>query len=158
MIWLGWFVFLTSFFLPAYDGLERPGTSPGSPVLGWQAMVDSIVMLTAKFWFVLLEPRFIVFFLAPFGNAFVLFVPLFVRNLHEASWLISIPLVAISAMMWILPPEIYHHTLYGFWTWNLSILAMAFAVVVNAVAIQQYETANRIAAVLTIAPNQRSGA
>jgi hypothetical protein len=144
MIWAGWIVFLSSFFLPAYDGLERPGTDPGTPLLGWQAMVDSIVVLTYKFWVVLFEPGFIVFFLAPIGNAFVLFVPLFVQNLREGSWLISLPLVAISAMMWILPSEMYQHTLYGFWTWNLSILYMAFAAIVNAIAMQQYESENEI--------------
>lgn len=131
IMWLAWLVFMSSFFLPAYDGLEQPGAEAGTPLLGWQAMLDSIVLLVAKFWVVLLEPRFLVFFLAPIGNIIVLLTPFCVLSHPEESCLLAVPLVATSAMMWILPTEMYQHTLCGFWAWNLSSLTMAIAVAVN---------------------------
>ena len=137
--WTFWFIFLASLFLPAYDGMERPGTPVGTPLLGWQAMVDSIVVLTAQFWVVLLEPRFFVLYLIPFGTAFVLHSPLLANGLREDSWPIAVPLIAFSAMMWVMPSEMYEHTLYGFWAWNLSPVMMAIAMVMNAVALRYYD-------------------
>ena len=136
-VWIFWSIFLISFFLPAYDGLSRAGREPDTSLLGWQAMVESIIVLTVKFWAVLFEPRFAVFFLAPFGNALVLVTPFVARSLREDSWPIAAPLVLFSAMMWFLPAEIYEHTRYGFWVWNLSALMMAVAVVFNAITMRR---------------------
>ena len=141
IMWLAWLVFLSSFFLPAYDGLERPGAEAGTTMLGWEAMLDSIVLLAAKFWVVLFEPRFLVFFLAPIGNVIVLLTP-FCTQIHpEESWPLAVPLVATSAMMWILPAEMYQHTLCGFWAWNLSSLTMAIAVAINTFVLLLFDSA-----------------
>ena len=99
IMWLAWLVFLSSFFLPAYDGMERPGAEAGTPMLGWEAMLDSIVLLAAKFWVVLFEPKFLVFFLAPIGNVIALLTPFCVQIHPEESWPLAVPLVATSAMM-----------------------------------------------------------
>ena len=127
--------------MPAYDGLERQGTDVGTPLVGWQAMVDSIVILSAKFWIVIFEPRFFVLFFAPIGNGIVLLAPFFAQIQREESGLLALPLVAIAAMMWFLPAQIYEHTLLGFWVWNWSTLTIGIAIAINAIAMRQLDNA-----------------
>lgn len=117
--------------MPTYDG--------DKPLLGHQAMVDSIVLLTAKFWILLVEPRYALLFLAPLGSFAVLFVPFIAMALREDSWPASLPPLALSVAMWFLPAEIYQHTLYGFWVWNLSALLLCIAVLLHAITLGIYD-------------------
>ncbi|MEM7475330.1 MAG: hypothetical protein AAF483_10090 [Planctomycetota bacterium] len=88
-------------------------------------MLDSLYLLSAKIWVVLIKPSFLLFFLTPITNVFILFAPWLALAARENCWTLAPILVVSSAIMWFLPVEVYESTLYGFWIWNLSPVGMA---------------------------------
>lgn len=122
----GWLLFVASFALPATDVAELPGTPPGTPLNGWQAMSSGVLSV---FYFPLIlvaEPRTLLLLLLPVLNLGIFVCPVLLMYADEEDaplfgTFMLICGVSISLLPWNLVGNLY----YGFYCWTGSILVMA---------------------------------
>lgn len=94
-----WILFAISFVLPVYHENGRPNTAHGTPLNGWQAMVDSFAFVAAMPFLLVCDPRFLIFVLLPIANICVLIIPIFCFAAGENSWPFVFPLLAFTTIM-----------------------------------------------------------
>ena len=104
-ILLSWFAFLVSFHLPAFSALEIAGTTPGTPVNGWQAIPAMLYGFHPAIW--LTAPGTVILVSAIFiSNVTGLAVPLIVFLCRDECWVASLILVVGAMCAWLLPASL----------------------------------------------------
>jgi hypothetical protein len=120
-----WIMFFASFFLPATNVVEKGGTPPGTPLLGWDAFCRSLLLLPALPLVLIAEPRALLFLTFPFINAAMLVIPLVALRDPELAPLCGATLAPPGIVPWLLPKMLTGDLFIGFYLWNLSFFAMA---------------------------------
>lgn len=128
IVWGAWLVFIVSFFLPATNVAEMGGTSPGTPLIGWEAFTSSLKVLAAQPLVIIAEPRMLLFLAFPFINFAMLVAP-FVVLAWDDSWLLSGLFLLMGLFPWVFPKSVTGDLFVGFYLWDLSFFAMSIGCV-----------------------------
>ena len=135
-----WLCLVAALFLPFYSGAELLGSMRGAGIPGWQVMVYSLLEVVIRPWLVILQPLFLLQIFYPFGCLLVLMAPLKSLSLEEDSWLLCFPLLGFIGSVWFWPSEIHSKVMYGGWSWIVSVLLLAAAVVFHSIAVRLDES------------------
>jgi hypothetical protein len=121
----GWLVFVTSFFLPATNVVERGGTPPGTPLVAWDAAISSVTLLAAQPLVLVAEPKAFLFLLFPLLNLSVLLSPaIALQAPDKAAWMATVLVLAAMVPM-TLPKSLIGDVFVGFYAWLGSFIIMA---------------------------------
>ena len=126
IITAAWGLFLASFFLPATNMLSVAGTSPGTPLTGWQAFTSSMIHGVMNPWLWILEPRVFLYLVYPFANLLMLITPKLAFDSPDTSLYPALILMAFGVIPWLLPTTLTGDLFFGFYCWNGSYFLMAF--------------------------------
>ncbi len=133
LVWTSWLLFLWSFFLPATNALNYPGTPPGTPLTGWQAFTSSAcAVLNPIMWIV--EPRVLLLLSFPSANLLMIIAPLMFRILREKSAIFAILLLPCAGVPWLMPKTLMGDFFVGFYIWNWSFVAMSLGCILASIA------------------------
>lgn len=113
----GWLLFVVSFFLPATDVLQRAGTPAGAPLVGWQAARAAWVALAAQPLVFLVEPRALLFLLAPLANLIALLSPLLAIGAPQRAGGLAIVFLLAALAALSLPKTLTGNLFIGFYVW-----------------------------------------
>jgi len=132
-----WLMFVVSFFLPATNVLEMGGTTPGTPLTGWQTFASSIEVLAVQPLIIIAEPRTLLFLTFPFINLAMLVAPLIILAWEDA-WVLSGALVLCGLFPWIFPKDMTGQLFVGFYLWDASFFVMAAGSILASVRWRQF--------------------
>jgi hypothetical protein len=121
----GWVAFVASLFLPATNVVERGGTPPGTPLVGWDAAVSAVTVPLSSPLVFLAEP--LVLLLIPLAavNVVLLASPLVVAGVPDrAPWLAAVLLPA-GVVAVFLPSSLKGQVFVGFYMWVGSCIVVA---------------------------------
>lgn len=127
IIVIGWCLFVASFFLPATNVLQMPGSAPGTPMTGWDVMrslhvLGSPVVFLA---FLFAQPRAFVLLAFPFTNLAAFASPCFLSTSDEVGPILSYALLIAGILPWFIPPGMLGDRFIGYWLWQASFFVMA---------------------------------
>jgi hypothetical protein len=120
-----WLAFCVSFGLPATNVLSKGGTEPGTPLLGWDAFLTSVLIIPAQPLLVLADPQVLLFLAFPVLNFAMAGMPWFVLSHPEKARSYGAALILLGLVPWTLPKRLTGDLFLGFYVWNLSCFAMA---------------------------------
>ncbi len=120
---LAWVMFLASFFLPASDVLEMPGTPPGTPMSGWQTMCSLRVL--GNPFALLAEPRALLLLVFPLANLAMLLSPLLLPAAENIWPSAALAFLLAAAFPYFLPADLLGNRFIGYWLWQGSFFIMA---------------------------------
>jgi hypothetical protein len=120
-----WSMFCLSFALPATNVVERGGTPPGTPLLGWEACLTSLITILTQPLGVLVDPRALLFLAFPVMNVAMAGMPWFVLSHPEKTGSYAAALIPFGLATWMLSKSLTGDLLVGFYFWDLSAFVMA---------------------------------
>ncbi len=127
---LGWVCFITSFFLPATNVLERGGTRPGTPMVGWDAAISSVTTIGAQPLILIAEPKSILFLLFPLVNLMMLLSPAWALGEPESAFWLAIVLLPIGICTVGMPATLIGDVFAGFYLWVGSFFVVSVGCIV----------------------------
>lgn len=125
IVGVGWLAFITSFFLPATNVVERGGTSPGTPLVGWDAAISSIRVLAAQPLVFVVEPRAWLFLIFPLLNLGVLLSPAVAVSMPKKVGWLALVLLPAAIVPQTLPKTLTGDLFVGFYVWIGSFVTLA---------------------------------
>ena len=120
-----WLLFVVSFFLPATNLQQTPGTTPGKPLTGWQALTTPIFVGLVYPWLWFAEPDAYFFLIFPIANGVMLFAPLLSCLIREVVIALALFFLACAFLPWIMPNPLFGDLFVGFYCWNGSFFIMS---------------------------------
>lgn len=120
-----WLLFIVAFFLPATNVMQVAGTSPGTPLTGWQAFRASLECLAASplVWFA--EPRSLLLLAFPIGNQLMLIAPWLVFANRGQLELLTLAFAFFAILPWFLSKGLTGDLYSGFLIWNAAFVLMS---------------------------------
>lgn len=122
-----WLLFIASFYLPATNVIEKPGTPPGTPLTGWQAFASIPIVATPMVAITI--PKGFVLFTFPLINFVMFMAPIIVLAWSIESWVMTPLFVLFGIAPWFIPKELSGDLFIGFYVWDASFFAMAIGCV-----------------------------
>lgn len=116
-------MFVASFFLPATNALETPGSAPGTPMTGWETMCS--VQVVVHPFVLLAEPRVFLFLLFPILNLAALVSPRLVPAAEDIWPAAALAFLLVGSLAWFLPTTMLGERFVGYWLWHSSFFVMA---------------------------------
>lgn len=123
-----WLLFIASFYLPATNVIEKPGTPPGTPLTGWQAFA-SIPIVATPMIAITIPRSLLVLFMFPLINFVMFMAPIIVLAWSIEPRVMSLLFALFGMAPWFIPKVLSGDLFIGFYVWDASFFAMAIGCV-----------------------------
>jgi hypothetical protein len=132
LTWLGWLLAAASLLAPATTALERAGTPPGTPLVGWEALVAiAAVVFHPLVWF--FAPELLWLGVIVVGALLLLAMPPVLSVAKDEAGILQAPLVFVPAALLLLPESLQRSLCWGIWIWVAAFIAVAAGGIVRCV-------------------------